>query len=145
LAVYERTYRNCPNCGLYTPPTNRSSPEFVDGDLLELDAEILARLRGEITRIDGAPRIPQNLDQIAQRAVANRHLSRQHAQVTLREAIAGWAGYLKANEQDDSEIYRRFYHTFKIDIASAQSLGSSDAEELTNKINRAIDVLNNSR
>ena len=52
LAVYPRTNRTCPNCGFFSPPTIRSAPEFVDGDLLELDPEALARLRGEIDRIE---------------------------------------------------------------------------------------------
>jgi hypothetical protein len=58
IQPYERVYKCCPYCGHYPPPPRRSAPEFVDGDLLELDAETLAALRGEIARIDGDPVIP---------------------------------------------------------------------------------------
>ena len=48
--------------------------------------------------------------------------------------IAGWAGYLHADGRSDSEIYRTFYHTFGMDVASAQTLNAKDAEKLTENI-----------
>ena len=51
LSVYTRFLRNCPYCGHYQPPMNRSAPEFVDGDLHELDPQVLAQLRGEADHI----------------------------------------------------------------------------------------------
>jgi hypothetical protein len=108
--------------------------------LYELDPEALARLRGEIERVDGAPRIPQHLDPIAQLSVAKRHRHRQQIQGELRGHIAQWAGYLKANGRDDSEIYRTFYFKFGIDIATAQTLNPKDAESL---IKRVIDEIRN--
>ena len=145
LAVYERVYRICPMCGFYSPPMARSTPEQVDGDLLELDAETLARLRGEIKRIDSVARIPQGLTHFAQIAVGNRHLERQNAQYELREKIALWAGHLKIQDLEDSEIYRRFYFSFKIDIATAQTLNTNDADELYDRVNAAIDAMGNTR
>ena len=145
LGVYPRTNRVCPYCGHYTAPAERSSPKFVDGDLFELDPEVLARLRGEIDRIDGAPKISPYLDAIAQRSVAKRHAQRQQAQGNLRNAIAMWAGYMREKSHTDSEIYRIFYYQFGIDIATAQTLGTSDAEKLMVKIQQAIDVLGNNR
>lgn len=145
LAVYERRYRNCPNCGFYSPPAIRSSPEHVDGDLFELDPDILARLRGEITRIDSPPRIPQNLDPIAQLGLAKKHHARQVAQATLRDAIALWAGYRKVEGLSDSEIYRIFFFTFGADIATAQTFNTKDAGILSQKIQRAIDESGNKR
>lgn len=139
LAVYPRTLRNCPNCGFFSPPTVRSSPEYVDGDLLELDPEVLARLRGEIERIDASPKIPQHLEPIAQMGLAKKHHARQEAQGNLRTTIALWAGYLKARGLIDSEIYRTFFFTFGTDIGTAQTLGAKDAGNLSNKIQQAID------
>lgn len=138
MAVFERKFRICPHCGFYTPPAERSTPEHVDGDLFELDAEVLARLRGEIDRISSPPKIPQYLEPVAQLGLAKKHHTRQLAQGTLRDAIALWAGYLKAEGKDDHEIYRLFYFTFKIDIATAQTLGAREAEELTNSLNKEI-------
>lgn len=139
LAVYSRTQRVCPNCGKYTPPVARSSPEQVDGDLLELDPIILARLRGEIRRLTDAPRVPKHLSPIAQKSIIARHKERQEAQLVLRETIALWAGYMRDRGHPDSEIYRHFYFDFGMDIASAQILNSKEAYELNNKIKEAID------
>ena len=47
-SVYEREFKACPYCGHVTPPVARSSPEFVDGDLHELDADTLAAMRGDV-------------------------------------------------------------------------------------------------
>lgn len=145
LAVYPRTRTHCPNCGFYSPPAMRSSPEYVDGDLLELDPEALARLRGEIDRIDSAPKISPYLPPIAQMGLANRHRERQEQQMFLRSAISDWAGYLKEQDLSDSEIYRNFYFSFGIDIATAQTLGAREAENLFHKVETAIDVLVNKR
>lgn len=134
LFVYSRTKVGCPECGYYAPPGNRSAPEFVDGDLTELDPEVLRRLRGEIDRIDGAPRIPQNADGIVAMSIAKQHRLRQEAQTELRKQIAVWAGYRRDAGLSDSEIYRAFYLRHKIDIATAQTLNFKEASDLTAKI-----------
>jgi len=142
LAVYERFYRECPHCGHYTEPESRSTIEYVDGDLFELDEKVLALMRGEIERIDDAPYIPKHLPPHAQKAIANRHKERQEAQKQLRNAIANWAGHLKACNKEDSEIYRCFYFSFGIDIMSAQTLNMKDADNLTNRIVKNINEKN---
>lgn len=145
LGVYPRTLKACPNCGFYTPPVLRGSPEQVDGDLTELDPTVLAKLRGEVERIDAPVRVPQHLDGIAQRAVANRHADRQKAQLSLRERIAAWAGWPKSKGKADPEIYREFYFNFGIDIVSAQTLNVREAEELQTRVDLAIDEYGNRR
>ena len=138
MAVYPRVKTHCPNCGFYSPPTIRSSPEYVDGDLLELDPEVLARLRGEIARVDGAVKIPLHLEPIAQLAVAKRHAARQKTQLSLRHAIALWAGYMQARGLSDSEIYRWFYFHFKTDIATAQTFNAKEALSLLTRIENVL-------
>jgi superfamily II DNA or RNA helicase len=130
MAVYERVKKTCPYCGHYTPPAERSSPQQVEGDLCELDPDVLAKLRGEITRIDGEPRIPAHLQGPAALAIANRHKARQNEQEKLRHWIALYAGYLREKNFSDSEIYRQFYFKFKIDVMTAQTLNVKDAEQL---------------
>lgn len=142
LEPYEAIYSTCPHCGATKPPRNRSSPEHVDGDLQELDAEVLARLRSDVERIDGAPRIPQNADAVVAGAIKKRHRERQKAQLSLRSAIALWAGYWKLHRASDSESYRRFFHTFGWDVVSAQALGSKEALELSGRVNAEIERLN---
>ena len=134
LAPYERCYPACPYCGAKPMPGNRTAPEYVDGDLTELDPEALAALRGEVARIDGAPRIPAGLEGPAAQAVKNRHFERQHAQSVLRGHIALWSGRRKLEGDEDAVIYRRFYHTFGCDVMSAQGLGRNDAELLAARI-----------
>lgn len=138
LAVYPRIKRVCPHCGHYTPPALRSAPEYVDGDLFELDPDVLARLRGEIDRISSPPRILQYLEPLAQLGQAKRHRARQLVQSKVQQAIAGWAGHLHAQGIEDSEIYRTFYHTFKIDIMTAQTLSTSEGEQLCQTIDEMV-------
>lgn len=138
-SIYPRFLKTCPYCGFYPEPPERSAPEFVDGDLHELTPEALAALRGKVANIDGAPRIPQSLDPMAARGLMNRHHERQLAQHALREMIALWAGWQSHQGRDDSQSYRIFYHTFGLDVMSAQALGRPDAEALTLKIRTLLD------
>lgn len=141
MAVYDRIHKVCPFCGYMNPIQQRSSPEQVDGDLIELDPLMLAKLRGEINRIDSAPLIPQCVSHIAQLSIAKRHGERQEMQRQLRDQISLYAGYYRALGSDDSEIYRRFYFQFGIDILTAQTLGSKEAEQLKNKIIGILDEI----
>lgn len=142
LAVYERVHKACPFCGHVPVPADRSSPEVVDGDLTELDAEMLARLRGEIKRVDDTIHVPHGVAPYVAQAIRNRHTERQTAQGVLRERIALWAGYQKHLGRNDNETMRRFYFTFGTDIATAQTLGAREAEELTSRISDKLVVDN---
>lgn len=142
MAAYERVIAKCPYCAIKPEVSARSSPEFVDGDLTELAPEVLAALRGEITRIDSPPQPPGHLDKIAQRAVTNNHYARQRAQVTLRNSIALWAGYQKDHKgYEDSEIYKRFYFKFGTDILTAQTFNAADAGLLAERIEKELNNL----
>lgn len=142
--VYEAIYKECPFCGHVQVPAQRSHPEFVDGDLHELDPATLLAMRGEIDKIDlPADAIRRKMEHagalgIAAGGAAKQHRLRQEVQTGLREAIAWWAGYERAKGRHDSESYRRFYHTFKVDVMTAQTLGRPEAELLASKINSSI-------
>jgi superfamily II DNA or RNA helicase len=135
--VYERFRRLCPYCGHVPVPAGRTAPEMVDGDLLELDPAVLAMLRRDIARLDDQPLIPHWATAEIRGAILKRHRQRQLAQAALREAIAQWAGYQRAAGLEDGEIYRRFYLSWELDIATAQTLGSKDAVALTAKVRGA--------
>lgn len=137
--VYERFLRACPYCGCCPVPLVRSGPEHVDGDLLELDGATLARLRGEITRIDAPPRFPVGSTPAIRGAIMRSHGERQQAQHALRESIAWWAGWQQSLGRDTGEGYRRFYHEFKIDVASAQALNARDAAELHTRVEATLE------
>jgi hypothetical protein len=144
MAVYERVLPACPFCGHHPIPASRSAPEFVDGDLTELDADTLAAMRGEVIRVD------MPADQYRDELIAKHcptaglssnvkhHVARQEAQSILRDAMAYWAGYHKEAGRTDAEMYRRFYHQFQIDALSAQALGLADAQALTARVLGAL-------
>jgi len=142
--VYEAVQRACPYCGHIPVPASRSGPEFVDGDLFELDAAALERLYGGIARVDAS--VDQHLmdtgagylGSIIQRSVAARHREHQAAQAELRESIGWWAAYQRTAGRPDSESYRRFYFRYGIDVLSAQALKPAEAAELKLRIDRDV-------
>jgi superfamily II DNA or RNA helicase len=144
MSLYERIHPRCPWCGHLPVPAVRSGPEFVDGDLLELDAAILATMRGEVAAIDRPDsEVRDGLERAGQGGVvamgaAKQHRLRQEAQTELRNAIALWGGKQRAEGRPDSESYRRFYFRYKIDVLSAQALGRPDAETLCARIKEDI-------
>lgn len=145
--VYERAIPECPFCGYKEVPTERSAPEFVDGDLCELDAATLEAMRGAISEIDKDPEqyraelMAKRVPQIGQLAHVKRHVERQKAQKELRESIALWAGYQRAAGRPDAESYRRFWFAFGTDVMSAQALGTKEAAELTSRINKKLEEI----
>lgn len=136
FAAYERVHKACPYCGHESVPAGRGRPEQVDGDLIELTPEVLAQMRGEIERIDGEPIIPHTADEAVIRGAKAQHRRRQEAQQELRDAMGIWGGIRLAEGDTDSMMQRRFYHTFGIDVMSAQALGRPDAEELKQRIEK---------
>ncbi len=134
--TYERAYVICPYCGFKPIPSGRLSPEQVDGDLSELDPEVLAFLRGELAKAEsGFVPIPAGATPEVIGACNKRHRERQAAQAALRAAMMLWGGHQKALGRDESEAQRRFWFRYGIDVANAQLLGRADAEALTVRIN----------
>lgn len=139
-SLYEAIYRQCPYCHYVWKPAVRTGPEFVDGDLEELDRAVLIAMRGEIERIDlPADVIRRRMEQggadgAAAGGAAKNHRLRQEAQAELRDAIAMWAGVQKFKGRPYSESYRRFYFAFGVDVMTAQTLGRPDAEKLTERV-----------
>lgn len=145
-AVYERYYKVCPFCGFATPPTARSAPEFVDGDLTELDAETLARMRGEVATAQMSIEeyemklMAQNMPTAWRMSHMKYHRNKLETHKELREAMAVWAGHKRAQGYDDSQSYRMFYLAFGVDALTAQTLGNKEAIELVEKINKNMGV-----
>lgn len=134
--AYEAVRADCPYCGHRPEPESRGRPEFVDGDLFELDAETLRKMRGEIEAVDGPP--PTDGRDIVGASINKNHRLRQEAQKELRHSIAVWAGVQRDMGRPNSEIYRRFYHTFGTDVMTAQKLHRKDAEKLKERINASF-------
>lgn len=129
---YERTFPACPYCGHAVVPAERSAPQHVDGDLVLLTPDVLAKLRGEI---DAPLRIPYGATPAIEGALRKHHSARNEAQAALRAAMDQWAGYrVAAGEADPRVQQRRFFLQFGVDVLSAQALPAREANELRAKI-----------
>lgn len=147
-AVYERFRDACPDCGEPVPkPAQRSGPEFVDGDLYELDPDVLAQMRNEVV---GARETPEAMrDRLTAQHVpmpgvmanVKRQKERLDALGELDSAMATIAGYWRYQGMSDGEIFRKFFLTYRIDWLSAQSLKKDDAAALMEKIQNDVDGL----
>lgn len=129
----------CPHCGHDHPPTERRKPEQVDGDLTELDPDVLNALRESVELEDPdklANRVLHAAGRAAAMGAADRQRERIVAQQQLREAQAQWGGVGKAAGMSDKEMYRLFYLTFGVDVMTAQTLPRKDMDELRERIER---------
>ena len=146
--VYERYLKTCPHCDYLPKPVKNETIEQVDGDLVELSPEILARLRGEVDKIN-RPHTEQleeyrrhlqakNVPQIGGMANVKRmvvQLEHQtNSQVILRDKMAWWAGHRRGEGLSDDEIFKLFYIRFNIDWISAQALPGDEADTLIEKV-----------
>lgn len=137
---YERFHRACPHCGFYPEPAGRSAPEQVDGDLAELDAATLARLRGAVVDLE------QSLEDYAAGQSAKharpewigRHVKAQDgqraAQMMLREAMGRWGGARRSEGLATAQIQRLWYLTYGVDVLSAQALGTAETWALLERV-----------
>ena len=131
-------------CGFEPVPAVRSGPEFVDGDLEELDEATLSKMRGDVEHFDRSPELyreelaAKHVPRVGQLAHVKRFAAGQESQTELRASIALWAGHQRAAGKVDSESYRRFYFLFGVDVMTAQTLGKKEAELLNTKIRSKI-------
>lgn len=141
--TYERYLKKCPYCGEPIPEpaaTQRSNVEWVDGDLHELDPDVLAQLQGEVigAREDinryRDKMIGHGLPPHAVKRNVKLHENRLDALVRLDHTLAQWAGYRRAEGLSDSEIFRKFYLTYGVSWLEAQALKAADADKLRERI-----------
>lgn len=146
--VYERIINHCPDCGYKPEPASRSGPEHVDGDLVELDAAALAKMRGEIDKVDMDPMLFHAQSNVPLKFRQNHtkcHVERQQAIKALRHSINWWGAYQRSANREDSESYRRFYFKFGIDVGTAQTLKTQEALALAEKINLHLGEMGNGK
>lgn len=135
--TYERFLTVCPHCGHEKPkPKDRSDPEFVDGDLYMLDQETLAKLRGDVDKVEQdvnemareyhaellGKHCPQQYINKHIKTQSGEHLARKEASELLKISFATWAGYRRAEGLKDNEIYRKFYIVYGCDYMTALTL-----------------------
>ena len=132
--------RTCPFCSETTLPADRSAPEMVDGDLAELSPEALAKIQGEIDRIVGVAEFPGAASNKIRGSIYKMHEKRRIEQGALRQAMAHWGGARKLEGVDTPTAQRMFFHKFKIDVGTAQTLGQPEAESLKKKVLKSMGV-----
>ena len=141
--TYERYLKACPYCGEPIPEPaagQRSSVEWVDGDLHELDPAVLAQLQGQV--IGAREDVNQYRDKMighglpphAVKRNVKLHENRLDALVKLDVSLSVWAGFRRAEGLSDSEIFRKFYLTYGVSWLEAQALKAADADKLRERI-----------
>lgn len=139
---YEAFLIKCPYCGCEPVPAGRSSPELVEGDLIELDAAVLQALRGEADRIVGPFSAPRGIDAHILKAIARRHHERYTGQQSLRHTMMIWGGWQKHLGRSEREAQKLFFIRYGVDVLSAQALGATQAAELEARIRIDLDTAN---
>lgn len=138
--VFERKLLpECPYCGCVREPTARNGPEYVDGDLTEIDPAVLDQMREAIQLPPPATiasKVEHKAGRAAGRAAFKQAEERIEEQARLQEAIALWAGARKETGQADRTSYREFFLKFGVDVLTAQTLPRKDMEELRQRIER---------
>lgn len=132
---YERFFTVCPHCGAEPPlpaPGGRTI-ELVDGDLVLLDAAMLAAMRAATvldSPADIAARVAMAAGSIAGTGAANKQIARIQMQQRLNEALCQWAGRGRALGRSDRELDKRLYLALGIDKHTALALPRADMEKL---------------
>lgn len=135
---HERALPACPHCG-WVPVVNprERTLETVDGDLMLLDRDTLAKMR-DASEIEApelvAQRVAAAAGEIAGKGAYNRQMEKIEAQRRLDEAIAIWAAHGRDKGRSDGEMYRRFYLTTGMDVLTARTLTRAEMDKLTETV-----------
>jgi hypothetical protein len=139
---YEQWLIACPHCGAIPVPANRSTPELVEGDVIELDPSVLRALRGEAERVMGAFYAPKGTPPHIMKSIARKHHDRYSAQVQLRHTMMIYGGWQKHLGRSDREAQKMFFIRYGIDVLSAQGLGTPEAAALDARISADLSQAN---
>ncbi len=136
---YERFYDCCPYCGEPVPaPTGRAAPEQVEGDLTELDVDAMAALFEKMNRVElddesfNADLIARHVPQIGRPRLIRRHQEAKARRAVLRHYVGWWVGMQE--DRPLSEVHKRFYHRFNVDIGTAFTLNAKETDALIERI-----------
>lgn len=141
---YEAFYTRCPwqftpGCATPPEPGGRSTPEQVDGDLMELDVDGMAALFAKLNKADmneqdyELDQLRRGIPPVGRGADMKRHKSAQYRRKILKELVGWWVG-LQPPDREMNEKHRRFYHRFGIDIGTAFTLNAKDTDALFQRI-----------
>lgn len=134
---YERHLVGCPYCGFFPEPAGRGTPEQVEGDLALLTPEVLAKMRGDLARVDaGVVNVPYGADPAVAGRLHRIARERNEALTALRCSMDQYGGIMAAKGASPRETSRAFYQQFGIDVISAQLLNANDSNALRERIER---------
>lgn len=137
---YESYRDRCPHCSHAHSPSRRDGPQYVEGDLEQLDPAALDAMRQQLAEADLDPamvraRVMQKGGPIVGgHRAAQLQRARQAAQAPLRQALGMFGGLLAAAGYSEAEQRRKFYQRYRIDVASAQVLGRKEAHVLAARL-----------
>ncbi len=132
---YEVFFKSCPYCGHTPVPAERSGPDKVEGDLVELDVDALAALfaKREAANMSAEEyaktQIQRGIPQIGRRQDARRFEAAKYRRGVLVNLIGWWMGS-QPEDRSLSEKQRRFYTRFGVDVVTAQTLNEKDTDAL---------------
>lgn len=133
---YEKFHYKCPYCGAVPPlPEGRTrSIQMVEGDLILLDLETLAKMRAA-TELESPGDIGKRVAKAAGYGAAKYQVDKQiekfEAHEKLRHEIAQWAAIERARGFEDRQIYKKFYLLSGVDVLTALD-GSRTRQEFEN-------------
>jgi len=139
---YEKFYGGCPHCGAPVPePTDRSTPERVDGVLVDLDVEAMRALFSAMDRADmdaadfSADMAARHVPSIGRPRQLRKHLEARAVRQTLRELVGWWVG-MQPPTRPMAEKQSRFYYRFGTDIGTAFTLNTTDTQALIERVTK---------
>lgn len=147
---YRATKINCPHCGAVYRPTERSTPDQVDGDLTELSPEALSELRYAVEQNTASPAVKESQALYAgapapgARRVARLQQEKLTAVRALKDAMGWWSGYKSALGVPLKAQYIEFMARFGVDVLSAQTMGANETNELTGKVLQDVESMGQS-
>lgn len=135
---YEMFRKSCPYCGEKYVPVGRDSIDQVDGELGELDLEASQALFAKLRQANMSDRefmnslVVKNVPPAYRQSQLKRFQETKYRREVLKNYIAWWCGFQP--HRGKSELERRFYYRFGIDMARALMLNAKDTDALMERI-----------
>lgn len=135
---YERTEGCCPYCqSVAPPPAQRGTVQAVDGDVFELEGELLAQMRGNVLdALEGGDKVAPSWLENDPRTAGMAKIAaetKKHAVQTLMKHIDAWAD---AQGFDYAKCAKVFYYKFHMDVLTALSQPAGKCAELSARISK---------
>lgn len=135
---YERTESKCPHCQTEAPPpAQRGTVQAVDGDVFELEGELLAQMRGNVLEaLEGGEKISDSwlaTDPRTAGMAKSAAETKKHAVQTLMQHIDAWARHVG---HDHGKCAKVFYYKFGMDVLTALSQPAGKCAELSARISK---------